>query len=365
MNKMKIATIVGARPQFVKAAIVSKALRTTENIEEVIIHTGQHFDNNMSEIFFDEMKISRPDYNLNIHSLSHGAMTGQMLEKIEEVLKIENPDLVLLYGDTNSTLAGAIAAKKLNIKIAHVEAGLRSNNIKMPEEINRILTDRISDYLFCPSELAVNNLFKEGFNNFNCKIYLSGDVMYDAYLQHLGRARKPNIELPSTFILASIHRSENTDFSTNLLSIIDAFEEQSRTIQIVMPLHPRTKKKLSDFRFNLGESHIFFIDPVGFHEMIWLLQNCKVVITDSGGLQKEAYFNNKYCITVREETEWIELVNMGVNKLVKPSKAEILESINQIIQLPMFRKENVYGSGYAGEFILDSIYTDWINSTRL
>ena len=269
---MKIVTIIGARPQFIKAAVVSRAIRYVKGIKEVIVHTGQHFDENMSDIFFSELEIPKPDYNLEINGLGHGAMTGQMLEKLEGVLLVEKPTLVLVYGDTNSTLAGALAAKKLGIKIAHVEAGLRSFNMQMPEEINRILTDRISDLLFCPTDLAMLNLEKEGLNNDNNLIVNVGDVMLDAALFYADKAKKPKFDLPDKYILSTIHRAENTDNSDALRNIFDALEEISSETTVVMPIHPRTRNKLKSFNFDMQHSKIKFIDPVGYLEMVYLFQ---------------------------------------------------------------------------------------------
>ena len=319
---MKIVTVIGARPQFIKAAVVSRAIAAHKDIKEVIVHTGQHFDANMSDIFFEEMCIPKPDYNLNVNGLGHGAMTGQMLEKIEAVLLQEKPDWVLVYGDTNSTIAGALAAKKLHIKVAHVEAGLRSFNMDMPEEINRILTDRISDILFCPTETAVNNLKKEGYENINCRIVRNGDVMQDAALFYAGRAERPKADIPEDFVLCSVHRAENTDDPERLRNIFSALEEISKTCRVVLPLHPRTKGKLSAIGYDTNNSHILFIEPVGYLEMVWMLKHCRLVMTDSGGLQKEAYFFDKYCITLRDETEWVELVKYGYNFLAGDDKGK-------------------------------------------
>jgi UDP-GlcNAc3NAcA epimerase len=351
---MKIVTIIGARPQFIKASVISRELKRI-NIKEVIIHTGQHFDKNMSEIFFEEMEIPKPDYNLNINGLSHGAMTGQMLEKIEEVLIIENPDLVLVYGDTNSTLAGALAAKKIHIKVAHIEAGLRSFNQQMPEEINRILTDRISDILFCPTDSAMQNLEKEGYHDFNCQIFNVGDIMFDASVFYKNKERRPNYNLPNKFILATLHRAENTDNDKKLITIFESFEEQSSKLPIVIPLHPRTKSKLVSLNYNFKNSKIFFIDPVGYLEMIWLLNNCKLVVTDSGGIQKEAFFFKKYCLTLREQTEWIELIENGCNQLVELEKEKILHKINEFINKPFVYAKELYGDGKTAEKIIQLI----------
>lgn len=351
---MKILTIVGARPQFIKAAVVSRAFAKSSNLEEVIVHTGQHFDSNMSDVFFEEMSIPKPKYNLDINGLGHGAMTGQMLEKIEEIILKENPDWVLVYGDTNSTLAGALAAKKLHIKVAHIEAGLRSYNMNMPEEINRILTDRISDILFCPTETAVSNLEKEGYSNIECKIINIGDVMQDAALFYAEKAKEPDAELPEKFALCTVHRAENTDDLKRLKNIFCALEYISRNlIPIVLPLHPRTKSKLISIDYDIKNSSICFVQPMSYFEMVWLLNNCKFVLTDSGGLQKEAFFFSKPCITLRDETEWVELVSNGFNELTGTSKEKIIEAVGRIIQNSKLDfSKRLYGNGDAGEKIV-------------
>lgn len=353
---MKIITVIGARPQFIKAAVVSRAIAEKSNIQEIIIHTGQHFDENMSDIFFEEMSIPKPHYNLNINGLSHGAMTGQMLEGIEKILLVEKPDWVLVYGDTNSTLAGALAAKKLHIKVAHVEAGLRSFNMDMPEEINRILTDRISDILFCPTDTAINNLKKEGFDNINCQIIKNGDVMQDAAIFYTEKAKKPTTSIPENFILCTLHRAENTDDSTKLLNIFKALEIISLKTPVVLPLHPRTKAKLKALDYAFHDSKICFIDPVGYLEMVYLLKNCLLVMTDSGGLQKEAYFFKKYCLTLRDETEWVELVKNGFNLLAGSSMEEILKKY----KILSGKNNNnfgirLYGNGDAGKIVVDKL----------
>lgn len=349
---MKIATIIGARPQFVKAAAVSRVIKNTEGVEEVIIHTGQHYDVNMSDVFFEEMDIPKPDYNLNINGMGHGAMTGQMLEEIEKVLISENPDWVLVYGDTNSTLAGALAAKKLHIKVAHVEAGLRSFNMKMPEEVNRIITDRISDVLFCPTSTAVDNLKKEGYENIDTKIINVGDVMLDVALFYKERATKPKDSLPEQFVLCTVHRAENTDDVDRLKSIFESLEIISKTTPVVLPLHPRTKSKLISIDYDFDNSKIKFINPVGYFEMIWLLQNCSFVMTDSGGLQKEAFFFKKQCITLRDETEWTELVENGFNILAGSESRSILKAVESIHFKAVSFNANLYGNGDAAEKIV-------------
>lgn len=358
---MKIITIVGARPQFVKAAVVSRAIKehNTQNeekpIDELIIHTGQHFDENMSDVFFSQMNIPKPHYNLDINSLSHGAMTGAMLAGIEEILLQEKPDWVLVYGDTNSTLAGALAAKKLHIKVAHVEAGLRSFNMRMPEEINRILTDRISDILFCPTHTAITNLKNEGYDGINVKQVLSGDVMYDAAIYYTERSEKPaSVEADAEFILSTIHRQENTDDESKLRSIFDAFEEISENRKVILPLHPRTTKKLKGYGIEPSKK-IQILEPVGYFEMIWLLSNCSCVVTDSGGLQKEAFFFKKPCITVREETEWVELIHHKVNFLAGSNKEKIIEIYNKINTTAIDFSMNLYGEGNTGHLIVEKL----------
>lgn len=350
---MNIITIVGARPQFVKAAVVSREIGKHADIHETIIHTGQHFDPNMSDLFFEEMRIPAPGYNLNINSLSHGAMTGKMLEEIEKVLLDKKPDWVLVYGDTNSTLAGALAAKKLHIKVAHVEAGLRSFNMEMPEEINRILTDRISDILFCPTETAIRNLQNEGFGHFPSRIVLSGDVMLDAALFYRQYSRPPQIELNRDFVLATLHRAENTDRPQNLLEIIRALETISREQDVILPLHPRTRAKLETLNYDTQHSSIRFIEPVGYLEMIYLLDKCSLVMTDSGGLQKEAFFFRKYCITLRNETEWTELVDHEYNALAGNSYDKIMQAYREQPH-PDF-STLLYGDGHAAKVIVDTL----------
>jgi len=353
---MKIITVIGARPQFIKAAVISRLFLKDNEIREMIVHTGQHYDENMSNIFFEEMDIPKPDYNLDINGLNHGAMTGQMLTKIEAILMSEKPDMVLVYGDTNSTLAGALAAKKMHIPVTHVEAGLRSFNMQMPEEINRILTDRISDLLFCPTEEAVSNLEKEGYSNIPAKIILSGDVMQDAAIFYSQKTRKPNIELPGIFSLCTLHRAENTDDPAILNNVFRALEYVSeKDTPIVFPLHPRTKAKLNGLNYDFQHSPIHFIEPVGYLEMIYLLKNCACVLTDSGGLQKEAYFFQKKCVTLRNETEWVELVTHGFNYLAGTDYNEILNTYSLTKEKTADFNINLYGNGKAGETIVNNI----------
>ncbi|MGS2738799.1 non-hydrolyzing UDP-N-acetylglucosamine 2-epimerase [Sinomicrobium sp. M5D2P17] len=348
---MKIITIVGARPQFVKAAIISREFAKYKNVKEIIVHTGQHFDQNMSEVFFKEMKIPKPHYNFDINGLSHGAMTGQMIEKIEQILLKEKPDWVLVYGDTNSTLAGALAAKKLHIEIAHVEAGLRSFNDKMPEEVNRILTDRISNVLFCPTDTALKNLKQEGYDNLDSEIVLSGDVMEDVAIFYKKLAKRPeNLELAKEFVLTTIHRAENTDEEEKLKEIFETLDELAKEIQVILPLHPRTKGKLKSCGIKV--ENITFIEPVGYLEMVYLLEKSKMVITDSGGLQKEAFFFHKPCITLREETEWVELIENNVNILVGSNREKILLAIDSFKERDLNFNINLYGKGHAAKNIV-------------
>ncbi|MHB9143470.1 MAG: non-hydrolyzing UDP-N-acetylglucosamine 2-epimerase [Paludibacter sp.] len=351
----KIITIVGARPQFVKAATLSRQFLLL-GIEEQIIHTGQHFDANMSEVFFEEMKIPKPAYQLDIHGLNHGAMTGRMLEGIEKILLKEKPDGVLVYGDTNSTLAGALAASKLHIPVIHVEAGLRSFSMAMPEEINRILTDRISNVLFCPTDTAVNNLKREGFMNMPIQIIKNGDVMQDAAIYYSAKAEeKSNIlyqlALPE-FVLATIHRQENTDSPENLGNIILGLNEINRQIPVVVPIHPRTRNILTQLNI---VPEFKLIEPVGYFDMIMLLKSCELVITDSGGVQKEAFFFGKHCITLREQTEWIELVENGFNILVGSDVEKLKAAFEDFKTKKSDFSIDLYGKGKAAEIAAEII----------
>ncbi|WP_218697826.1 non-hydrolyzing UDP-N-acetylglucosamine 2-epimerase [Acinetobacter harbinensis] len=339
---MKILTVLGARPQFIKAAAFSRAIKKYEGVEEIIVHTGQHYDQNMSDVFFKEMDIPLPKYRLHTGGKTHGAMTGQQLEKIEEILLLEKPDIVLVYGDTNSTLAGALAAVKLHIPVAHVEAGLRSYNRKMPEEINRILTDQISSYLFVPSIGARQNLLNEGVNE--GKIFVVGDIMYDVSLFYKEKMIKPNwfdsLNL-NNFILCTIHRAENTDDAIKLSNIFKGLGLSNK--DIILPLHPRTVSKIKEHNISIP-SNIKIVEPVGYLEMVWLEVHCDLIVTDSGGVQKEAYFHGKYCVTLREETEWIELVNHGLNKLVGCNDSLIANALCDFAQSEIDIK-NIYGNG--------------------
>ena len=351
--------MLGARPQFIKASSVNREIAHRQSlgfdVSEVIVHTGQHYDVNMSDIFFDEMRIPKPSYNLGIRANTHGSMTGQMIAKIEEILIKEQPDWVMVYGDTNSTLAGAIAASKLNIDIAHVEAGLRSFNMNMPEEVNRILTDRISKLLFCPTQSAVDNLYNEGVGKWqmNEKVVLSGDVMHDAALFFQDFARKPNnFQISNDFVLCTVHRAENTDDSNRLKNIVSALNEIAQVKQVVLPLHPRTKKFLQSGAFDT--ENLTIIDPLGYLNMVWLINHCCLVVTDSGGLQKEAYYYGKPCLITRDQTEWGELLEVGTNILVGANKRDIISGYNRIpFDAELLNiKRNIHGSGNASKKIV-------------
>lgn len=342
---MKVLTVIGARPQFIKAATVSREF-ISNNVEEIIVHTGQHYDNNMSDIFFTELDIPKPEYNLNVGSYTHAKQTALMLEGIEQAILNEKPDYVAIYGDTNSTLAGALAASKLNIQTVHIEAGLRSFNKKMPEEINRIVADHTSDILFAPTQNAINLLEKEGLKS---KAVLSGDVMYDALLYNSKKAEYKyqiqDITDIKKYYLATIHRQENTDNLENLQNIFTAFSNLD--LPVVLPLHPRTKNYLTTMKFN---DNIRIIEPVGYLEMLVLLKNSTKVLTDSGGLQKEAYLMKKPCLTLRTETEWIETQENNWNFIVGTNVNLIYEKI----MINNFGEQtNPFGDGNAAKKIVE------------
>jgi UDP-GlcNAc3NAcA epimerase len=351
---MKIVTVVGARPQFIKAAVLSRAIKKRSGICEVLVHTGQHYDSNMSDVFFDEMEIERPAYNLAVKENLHGAMTAKMLTGIEEILLHEKPEIVLVYGDTNSTLAASLAAAKLHFAVAHVEAGLRSFNMQMPEEINRILTDKVSRYLFCPTQRAVNNLNEEGFKLPFHHIHLAGDVMYDATLYYFEKSNDAIIQKlrlnEKKFILATIHRAENTNDPKHLASIVAALNVLDEDQEVIVPLHPRTAKII----FSLNVKPAFtIIEPVGYLDMLQLLHHCSLVITDSGGLQKEAYFFKKFCVVLREQTEWVELIDHDFCKLAGSDAIKISNIANTFLKSSFVDKTGLYGEGRAGEKILN------------
>jgi len=352
---MKLLTILGARPQFIKASVVSRVIRE-HDVQEKIVHTGQHYDTNMSEIFFNEMGISKPDYNLRINCLDHGAMTGRMMEQIERIILKETPDVLMVYGDTNTTLAGALTAKKQHVKVAHVEAGLRSYNMDMPEEINRILTDRISDYLFCPTARSVDNLHKEGYGNFDCKIEKVGDVMYDAALYYSKKSDTvseiiSSLRLtPEKYVLCTVHRQENINDPEKLKSIVDLLNTINKKTKVILPLHPRTKKIIQSYGLKLSFKPIA---PVGYLDMIQLMKNSALIITDSGGMQKEACFFRKFCITLRNETEWMELVDHKVNFLARNNKEVALKAFNRCIGTKYPIVKDLYGNGNAAQKITE------------
>lgn len=351
----KIFTIIGARPQFIKASVVSKAIVESDDLTEVIVHTGQHFDANMSDIFFDQLGIPHPDHLLDVSGGSHGDMTGRMLIEIEKVLLHETPDCVMVYGDTNSTLAGALAASKLQIPVVHVEAGLRSFNMQMPEEVNRILTDRVSNILFCPTQAAVANLQKEGYPFVVASGELQhiekvGDVMQDSVELFATRSVAPiGLDQQDGFILTTIHRAENTDKPERLQSILTALNEVAQTIAVVLPIHPRTRNIINQLR--LDTRKLTLIDPVGYLEMLWLLQRCGLVVTDSGGVQKEAFFMGKACVTLRDQTEWVELIEAGVNELVGADKDKILDAVTRNLGREVKDEQQLYGGGVAAKKI--------------
>ena len=374
---MKIVTIIGARPQIIKAAALSRAIKTryASQIQEVIVHTGQHYDDNMSQVFFDELGIPHPDYNLHVGSASHGVQTARMTEGIEEILMKEQPDFIVLYGDTNSTLAGAVAAAKIHVPIVHIEAGLRSFNKSMPEEINRIVCDHCSTLLFSPTLAGVENLKREGFpidneppyTIDNPKVYHCGDIMYDNSL-HFAEIAETKTDIlqrldiqGKPFILATIHRDSNTDQPERLNAIFDAILRLSKESRIVLPLHPRTAKLLKTNLSNDKQKQVFnskniiILPPVSFLEMIALERHAQVVMTDSGGVQKEAYFFKKPCIILRPETEWVEIVETGNAVLADADESRILQAWQHFKDNPPTVYPEIFGDGKAAEFMLEKM----------
>lgn len=374
---IKLLTIIGARPQIIKAAAISRAIADnySDQISEIIVHTGQHYDTNMSEVFFGEMEIPRPDYNLGVGSGSHGKQTARMIEGLEELLQKEQPDYINLYGDTNSTLAGAVAASKLHIPIIHIEAGLRSFNRKMPEEINRITCDHLSTLLFSPTETGYQQLIKEGFNPENRApyspdhpgIFHCGDVMYDNSLFFARKAAEKSEILKKhqlegkDFVLATVHRDHNTDVPEKLRGIMEAFLEMAEEMELVLPLHPRTKKMLQQEEhqklYARLQEHpaLHLIPPVSFFDIIQLEQHARMIVTDSGGVQKEAYFFKKPCIILRPQTEWVEIVEAGAAKLADGGKVHILEVYRHWRKAPQPKFPPIFGNGKAGAFICEQI----------
>ena len=347
---MRVLTIVGARPQFIKAAMLSKAWEGYPDCEEILLHTGQHYDFGMSDVFFAEMDIPSPKYFLGVGSGRHGAQTAMMLEKTENILLKEKPDWVVVFGDTNSTIAAALAAAKINIPVAHVEAGLRSFNKLMPEETNRIVTDHVSTVCFTPTEDASKQLFKEGFDEKT--VFEVGDIMYDAVL-HFGKQEFQSTKFKSfgidgPFVLATIHRAENTDSSRRLSSIVSALEKVNKDCPVIWPIHPRTRKILAEKGIS---PNLKLVDPVGYLDMLFLEKMSSVVVTDSGGVQKEAFFQQTPCITIRTETEWTELINCGWNRLVDPMDLNAIhKQITNTLNSSLPQKiPSLYGDGKSAQ----------------
>lgn len=356
---IKIVTVVGARPQFIKAAAVSRTIRNeyASMVDEIILHTGQHHDRNMSSVFFDDLKISAPKYNLEITGGSHGEMTGRMLERIERIILTEEPDWVLIYGDTNSTLAAALASAKVHVPIAHVEAGLRSFNMRMPEEVNRIVADRLSSLLLCPTKASVDNLSKEGVSK---GVYLVGDVMYDVSLfyRQLARERSKILDdlmlKEGRYVLATCHRAENTDDPFRLKSIVLALARIAQEIPLVLPLHPRTRKCLIEQNLLNEISPVVLVEPLPFLDMVRLEQSAKAILTDSGGVQKEAFFYGVPCITMRDQTEWVETVDSGWNTLASANADAIVGAFRRC-EAKVRSIDTPYGDGNAAGKCLEAI----------
>ncbi len=356
----KVISIVGARPQFIKAAMVSGRIRSRPGLEELLLHTGQHYDDNLSRVFFEELEIPEPDWNLGVGSGSHGYQTARMLEGIEGIILKEHPEMVLVYGDTNSTLAGALAAAKLHVPVAHVEAGLRSFNRRMPEEVNRVMADHLSDLLFAPTKKAVENLQKEGMAQEN--VLFVGDVMYDAAL-HFGNKAEMNGGIAARlalrkdeYILVTIHRAENTDDAERLTAVVEGLCDIAEEISVVWPLHPRTAAALSRLRLlEHAKRRLRVIDPVGYLDMCVLEKNANVIVTDSGGIQKEAFFHGVPCVTLRDETEWVELVELGWNRVARPTSASAIRRAVRSAEPPLPTAEMPYGNGDAADRIAQAV----------
>ncbi|KIX11401.1 non-hydrolyzing UDP-N-acetylglucosamine 2-epimerase [Dethiosulfatarculus sandiegensis] len=355
---MNIVTVIGARPQFIKAAVTSRLLAYHDDMQDILLHTGQHYDTVMSQIFFDELMIPEPSYNLGVGGGTHGQNTGRMLEAIEKVLIKEKPDWVLVYGDTDSTLAGALAAVKLQIPIAHVEAGLRSFNRRMPEEINRVLTDHAAQVLFAPTTPAVENLAKEGISK--DKIHQVGDVMYDAALFYAQKAEEKSYILnelglkSQDFILATVHRPQNVDNPALLANIIQAFDKIADEIPVVFPVHPRTRNKLKKLTQKINSKDSFkLIEPVGYLDMVMLEKNAAAIATDSGGVQREAFFHNVPSVVLRDETEWVELLRLGWSRLANVKEPDdLIQQVKNALNFPLDSKESPYGHGDTGQKII-------------
>ncbi|MCS1352257.1 non-hydrolyzing UDP-N-acetylglucosamine 2-epimerase [Mechercharimyces sp. CAU 1602] len=348
---MKAVTIVGARPQFIKAAPISRVWR--QHGEEILVHTGQHYDHNLSDIFFSELEIPQPDYHLHVGSKSHGEQTGEMLTKIERILLEEKPDLVIVYGDTNSTLAGGLAAAKLHVPVAHVEAGLRSFNRRMPEETNRVLTDHLSTWLFCPTETAVAHLLREGMSE---GVHMVGDIMVEAVQYNIQLARRQSTILqqlaltPDQFLLATLHRAENTDHESRLRSIVSALNQIE--YKVVLPLHPRTQARLAQWDLQITNPNVIMIAPIGYLDMLQLEAAAAKILTDSGGVQKEAFLLQTPCITMRDETEWVETVKWRANRLVGADERQIVEAAHERSVIHFDKIPPLYGAGRTADQII-------------
>lgn len=343
---IKILTVVGARPQFIKAAAVSKIISQTKNLDEIIVHTGQHYDKNISEVFFDQLNISKPKFIMSLKNRSHSKMTAEIMSKLEDIVLAQKPDCIMVYGDTNSTLAGALVASKALIPLAHIEAGLRSFNKNMPEEVNRILVDHVSTFLFCPSLQACNNLAQENIRN---GVHLVGDVMLDVAMLYRNKI-KGHKGHKKEFALCTVHRQENTDNKNNLINIFSSLIEIAKEIEVIIPLHPRTKKMLE--KFNIPTHGLEILEPVGYLEMLEFLDQCKMVLTDSGGLQKEAYLFKKPLLILREETEWTELIENNCALLGGSKKESIMKAFKKLASLT-FSDQNLYGNGDASAKIVE------------
>lgn len=357
---MRILTVVGARPQFIKACMLSKTLKSYTEVKEIIVHTGQHYDASMSDIFFEQLNLPEPDYYLGIGSGTHGEQTGEMLSELEYVMISVNPDIVVVYGDTNSTLAGSLAASKLHIPVAHIESGLRSFNRKMPEEVNRVVTDHLSDWLFCPSLAAAENLKREGINE---RVYVTGDIMYDAVLHFKSYAVQQSTILQdlslseNNYYLATIHRAENTDDPRRLKSILEVFQRFAKTT--VLPLHPRTKNKINAFQLNdlVDAPHIKIVEPLNYFDMLSAVSKASIILTDSGGLQKEAYMLQVPCVTLRDETEWTETVETGWNRLAGANQEAIADKVMKL-HTPE-ESPPIFGDGHAAHQIAKTLVKKW------
>jgi len=356
---LKIVTVVGARPQFIKAAAVSRVICGVyaDRVQEVLVHTGQHYDSNMSQVFFDELGIPAPKHHLEISGGGHGAMTGRMLQALETVLEQEKPDWVLIYGDTNSTLAAALAAVKMHIPLAHVEAGLRSFNMRMPEEVNRIVADRVSTLLFCPTQVAVDNLRSEGVT---AGVHLVGDVMFDVSLYFRDLARRSSDALQrhglaeGNYVLTTCHRAENTDDPARLEAILRALGDVAEKLPVLLPLHPRTRNIVAARGLEAALGKVRIVEPLSFMDMVRLEQSAKVVLTDSGGVQKEAFFYEVPCVTMRDETEWTETVDLGWNQLVGADRAKIVAAVLGATR-PAGAASRPYGDGAASQAIIEQL----------